>query len=64
MLLSIGLIILVGLSLGWLVSKAHLPRIIGIAVHAMAVVSIVVTAPIGAIGMDAAAHRFISKDTE
>ena len=29
MLLSIGLIIIVGLSLGWIVSKAHLPRIIG-----------------------------------
>lgn len=29
MLLSIGLIIIVGLSLGWLFSKVHLPRIIG-----------------------------------
>ena len=29
MLLSIGLIIIVGLTLGWIVSKAHLPRIIG-----------------------------------
>ena len=29
MLLSIGLIILVGLLLGWIVSKIHLPRIIG-----------------------------------
>ena len=29
MLLSIGLIILVGLFLGWIVSKIHLPRIIG-----------------------------------
>jgi len=30
MLLSIGLIILVGLFLGWIVSKVHLPRIIGL----------------------------------
>ena len=29
MLLSIGLIIIVGLTLGWIVSKVHLPRIIG-----------------------------------
>ena len=29
MLFSIGLIIIVGLTLGWIVSKAHLPRIIG-----------------------------------
>ncbi len=30
----------------------------------MAVVSIAITAPLGAIGMDAAAHRFISRDIE
>ena len=36
----------------------------GNTVLTMAVVSIVITAPIGAIGMDATAHRYISKDTE
>ena len=36
----------------------------GNVVLTMAVVSIVITAPIGAIGMDATVHQFINKDTE
>lgn len=51
MLLSIGLIILSGLLLGC-----------GNIVLTMAVISIVITAPLGALGMDATMHKYISND--
>ena len=62
MLISLALIFLGGLAAGALCQRLRLPRIVGML--AAAVLGILVTAPLGAIGIDASYRRLLTRTTE
>lgn len=62
MLISLALIFLGGLAAGALCQRLRLPRIVGML--AAAVLGILVTAPLGAIGIDASCRRLLTRTTE
>ena len=62
MLTSLALIFLGGLAAGALCRRLRLPRIVGML--AAAVLGILVTAPLGAIGIDASYRRLLTRTTE
>lgn len=62
MLTSLALIFLGGLAAGALCQRLRLPRIVGML--AAAVLGILVTAPLGAIGIDASYRRLLTRTTE
>lgn len=64
MLISLALIFLGGLAAGTLCQRLRLPRIVGMLVLAAAVLGILVTAPLGAIGIDASCRRLLTRTTE
>ena len=63
MLTSLALIFLGGLAAGVLCQRLRLPRIVGMLV-AGALLGILVTAPLGAIGIDASCRRLLTRTTE
>lgn len=63
MLISLALIFLGGLAAGALCQWLRLPRIVGMLV-AGALLGILVTAPLGAIGIDASCRRLLTQTTE
>ncbi len=54
MLLSVALILLVGMGLGWLCRKVKLPGLLG-----MLVTGIVITAPLGAFAIDLSYQKML-----
>ena len=64
MLISLALIFLGGLAAGALCQRLRLPRIVGMLVAGAAVLGILVTVPLGAIGIDASYRRLLTQTTE
>lgn len=62
MLTSLALIFLGGLAAGALCQRLRLPRIVGMLVAGA--LGILVTAPLGAIGIDASYRRLLTRTTE
>ena len=63
MLTSLALIFLGGLAAGALCRRLRLPRIVGMLL-APRLLGILVTAPLGAIGIDASCRRLLTRTTE
>ena len=63
MLASLALIFLGGLAAGALCRRLRLPRIVGMLL-APRLLGILVTAPLGAIGIDASYRRLLTRTTE
>ncbi len=66
MLISLALVFLVGLSMAALCQRLNLPRIIGMLLTgillSVAVLAILITAPLGAIGMDRTYQKLLVRE--